>query len=68
MMYYAGKYGGGEVYFHNTGVGLKIFLKIGDNVMCETVTHLELQMSRVNLINLIVDEMSKEMVKNGIRV
>ena len=49
-------------------VGLKIYLKIGDDVMCETVTYLELQMSRVNLIDLIIDEMYKEIAKKGIRV
>ena len=36
--------------------------------MCETVTYLELQMSRVNLIDLIIDEMYKEIAKKGIRV
>ena len=64
MLYYAGKSFYGDVYFQNKGTWLKIFLKCGDFTVSESVTHLELQMSRNdNLINLVVEGLAKEMDK-----
>lgn len=64
MLYYAGKYEDGEVHFQNTGKGLRVVLECGDVVISRIVTYLELQMSRNdNLIDLIVEEMVKEMDK-----
>ena len=49
MLYYAGKSFDGDVYFQNKGTWLKIFLKRGDFTVCESVTHLELQMSGMTI-------------------